>query len=243
MLQKGFFLTESHNPNLPEEEWTLVYEKDTTGSYSESCSWGKYKIVISGGGGSGAIFARYSTAQNMEWGWIQNGFAAEEKTVYIDVPYASTKTISGIIGGGASGSHAETNGYQSHANYGAIGTGYANGAQANTKYEYTDVVPGTGTRNFGAWVGGSGGGSSSLEVDGILNTISAGGNGGEVTINYNGNKTSTGGIGGSGGTKTGNGAAGGNCVNETGYGVNITSGAGANGYVRVYKSNLKPEPI
>ena len=40
------------------EYYTEVYSKTDGGSYSESLSWGKYKIVISGAGGSGAAVAR-----------------------------------------------------------------------------------------------------------------------------------------------------------------------------------------
>lgn len=237
MLGKGFFLTESHNPDLPPEEWTLVYEKTTAGAYSENLGWGKYKVVISGGGGSGAAMVREILAKDMQFRYCENGYAGQEQTVLLDVLLNETKTFSGTVGSGASGSRVYYDGVWAKATYGAVGTGYANGAIANTKYEFISQG------NSGAWVGGSGGGSTSISVDGVLNTIANGGNGGGAQVNYNGYKTSTGGTGGGGGTTSGTGASGGANVSKQANSGSWTSGAGTDGYIRIYKSNLKPEPI
>ena len=240
MLQKGFFITNSYNPDLPPEEWTLVYEKTTAGAYSENLGWGKYKVVMSGGGGSGAIFVRGSNANDMRFVYCQNGFAGAEQTVLLDVLSDETKTFSGTVGSGGSGSRVYFDGAITHATYGAVGTGYANGATANTKYEY-HLLP-SADKN-GAWVGGSGGGSTSILVDGVLSGTAAGGNGGGVRVNYSGYKTSDGGAGGSGGTTSGTGASGGANVSVKANSGSRYSGNGTAGYVRIYKSNLKPEPL
>lgn len=47
-------MTDSVNPVLPPEEWTLVYEKTTAGTDTLSVGWGRYKVEASAGGGGGA---------------------------------------------------------------------------------------------------------------------------------------------------------------------------------------------
>lgn len=249
MLGKGFFFTESHNPDFPPETYDdLVYENTTAGNYSTALDWGKYKIVFSGGGGSGAAVVRHTHAHNMEFAFCENGYAAAEETVYLNVMGGEIKTLSGVVGSGGGGSTVsiDENGfsYDCTATYGNPGTGYENGNHANTKYEYdhTSYQPET-TVNAGAWVGGNGGGSTSIAVNGVVQATAKGGDGGNVRINYSGYKTSTGGTGGSGGTKTGTGASGGSSVSVRSDNTTRTSGAGSNGYIRIYKSNLKPEPL
>lgn len=244
-LQKGFFFVQSSNPNLPPEEWTLVYEGTTPGSYTYNADWGSYQIVLSGGGGSGGACIREPNAGTLDFN--QNGYAGEEKTIYIDVPYGETKTFSGMVGTGGSGGTVSItsgpNGTVSSA-YGAVGTGYQNGNTANPKY----AVKGSGLGGS-SWglVGGSGGGSTSLLIDSELNAVAAGGNGGTNRVNENGWHYSYGGAGGSGGTTSGTGAAGGASVYWFGNGNHgahtATSGSGTNGYIHIYKSNLKPEPL
>ena len=244
MLQKGFFLTVSSNPILPLEEWELVEDNNTPGAYSYNYTWGKYKIVISGGGGSGGAVIREANS-GAEYKINQNGYAGEEKTIYIDVPYGETKTVSGTVGSGAGGASVYINsgsGAPLSSSYGSVGTGYASGNTANTKY----AVQRSNLQGWGS-VGGSGGGSTSLLVDGDLNSVAAGGNGGTTMLNDGGNRYSNGGAGGSGGTTSGTGAAGGASVYWIGYSNHAAhtavSGSGANGYIRIYKSNLKPEPL
>ena len=226
-----------------DEYYTEVYSKTTGGSYSESLSYGRYKIVISGGGGSGGACIREVNAGTLDFN--QNGFAGEEKTIYIDVPFGETKTASGTVGSGASGatvSIASGNGGTVSSAYGAVGTGYQNGATANPKYAVTR----TGVQATQSWglVGGSGGGSTSLLIDSELNAVAVGGNGGTNRINDSGWRYSNGGAGGSGGTTSGTGAAGGASAYWIGYNNHgahtATSGAGASGYVRIYKSSIYP---
>lgn len=233
-LQKGFFKTQSSNPVLPPEEWTLDEEFTTAGSYNTSLDWGKYKIVISGGGGAGGASASdHATSRN----WANNGSAGEELTIMITVPNGENKTISGIIASGAQPSYA----YADKPNIpsvarGAAGTGYANGGLGGQKTFYDPSRPGMDTS---AAAGGSGGGSTSLEIDGVLNSVARGGNGG--ACNADQVSAQSGGVGGSGGVGSGTGAAGGaGRYTRTGGGY---SGAGKNGYVRIYKSNLYPEPL
>ena len=243
MLLNCFFLTESHNPDLPEEEWTLVYENTTPGAYSQNFGWGKYKIEISGGGGSGAASIR--DTNGMEYEYTQNGYSGEKKTVVAAIYTGENKTFSGTIGGGGKGATVrvlkQSDRYKGEAFYGNAGQGYQNGSTPNTKYEYNHES--TFMLGGGAWVGGSGGGSTSLEIDSVLNTVAAGGNGGTVNVNYSGYKISNGGVGGSGGTTSGLGANGGSSVDKKNVSGTYTSGNGSDGYVRIYKSNLKPEPV
>ena len=223
------------------EYYTEVYSKTSGGSYSESLSWGKYKIVISGGGGSGGAVIREANS-GAEYKINQNGYAGEEKTVYIDVPYGETKTVSGTVGSGAGGGNVHVDSYFVAAftsSYGSVGTGYASGNTANTKY----AVQRSNLQGWGS-VGGSGGGSTSLLVDGDLNSVAAGGNGGTTMLNDGGNRYSNGGAGGSGGTTSGTGAAGGASVYWVGYSGHgahtATAGSGTNGYIHIYKSNIYP---
>lgn len=244
MLLKGFFRTDAYNPDKPQETWTLVYEKTTAGAYSENFGWGKYKVVMSGGGGSGAAMIRDSSETEMGFVYCQNGYAGAEKTVLLDVLSNETKTFSGIVGSGGGGSTVKltrTGVSNGSATYGAVGTGYANGATANRKYEYSASQQ---PFNAGAWVGGSGGGSTSLLVDNVLSATAAGGNGGGARVNYNSYKTSEGGAGGSGGTTSGTGASGGANVSvKVSSTTTKTSGNGDTGYIKIYKSNLKPEDV
>lgn len=243
MLQKGFFLTESHNPNLPAEEWTLVFEKTTQGAFSQNFGWGKYKVEMSGGGGSGAT--RMTNSSNMEFVYCQKGFSGELQTTIVPVYSGTNQTFSGTVGGGGKGSSVnirqENNDFYTTTTYGAVGQGYENGLTPNTKYEYSATSP-FESNTAGGWVGGSGGGSTGLLIDGILKAVAKGGNGGGVRINYYGYKTSDGGAGGSGGTTAGTGVSGGNAASDGGTGTR-TSGNGSDGYIRIYKSNLKPEPV
>ena len=226
------------------EYYTEVYSSTTAGSYSESLSWGKYKIVISGGGGSGSACIRESTQQ--ETTTLQGGFAAQEKTVFVEVGNDETKTISGTIGAGGGGAYVYMSASAAWgdtttvtSSYGAGGAGYQNGNTPGNKYAVSRPY----ARAWGA-VGGSGGGSTSVLVDSVLLDVAAGGNGGTVTINDSGYRTSAGGAGGNGGTTSGTGSAGG----ARGYWFagsshsagSVTSTPGTDGYVRIYKSNIYP---
>lgn len=233
-LQKGFFRVQSSNPNLPPEVWTLVYSKTTAGSFSYSASWGKYKIELSGGGGSGGATARAHVGYSHSETAGSNG---ELITKYSNVGTSGTVTFSGTVGSGASGSFAQSR--QSNQSFtpspsaGAAGTGYANGTTGTTGYI---KIPTT----YDSWscASGSGGGSSSVLAGSTLLGVAKGGNGGNAVASTISQKY--GGVGGSGGVSSGSGASGGTAV--AGYdNSNVTSGAGSDGYVKIYKSNLKPE--
>lgn len=245
MLGNSFFITNSSNPNTPAETWTLVYSKTTGGNYSYSAGWGKYKIVISGGGGAGATFLREVQASSLIFN--QNGYAGQEQTISLNVTHNNTKYLSGIIGiGGGGGSiyiskfiDGQWNVPTMTASFGAIGTGYGNGNISN-KYER----PRAQLQSWGM-VGGTGGGSSSLLVDSVLTLVSKGGDGGSSRINDGGYRDCIGGTGGSGGTQVGTGASGGTAAYWIGYNnhgeYTVSSQGGSNGYIHIYKSNLKPE--
>ena len=142
MLGKGFFFTESHNPDLPPEEWTEVSTHTTAGAYSDSLTWGKYKIILSGAGGGGAA-AGWSEASGTRY--AANGYKGEEKTIYVNVDYGNTLAISGIIGAGGGGAAARIR----HTNYnyaGSGGTGYQNGSsgtitQKSSEDDFTNWYP------------------------------------------------------------------------------------------------------
>lgn len=235
-LQKCFFRVQSSNPVLPPETWTLVQEIAVAGAYNTTIGWGKYKIVISGGGGAGGASASdHATSRN----WANNGSAGEELTIMVTVPNGENKTISGIIASGAQPSYAYADKpNRPSATRGTAGTGYANGGLGGQATYYDDREPAL-TSDTSAAAGGSGGGSTSLEIDGVLNSVARGGNGGACRADQV--AAQSGGVGGSGGVGSGTGAAGGTGrYTRTGGGY---SGAGENGYVRVYKSNLYPEPV
>lgn len=236
MLGKGFFLTESHNPNLPPEEWELVAEFTNPGSYSQSFDWGKYKVVLSGAGGSGAAAAQ---AHSRNIRYANNGSAGEQNETIINVYENQTSLFSFVIAASAQGSYAKgTHSIPAvaEAAVGGVGTGYENGLSGT---KATRIIHSGDDTGGYAVAGGSGGGSSSLSVNGVVTKIAKGGNGGGGEVIYAG--VAKGGIGGSGGTSNGNGASGGNAA--TVLNDRVWSNAGANGYARIYKSNLKPEPI
>lgn len=213
------------------EYYTEVYAMTTGGAYSETLPYGKYKIVISGGGGAGAAIARAGD-DDVKPQYNQDGFAGEEITVYLDVLYGETKTVSGTIGTGAAGSYVRCYGVSDKsASVGAAGTGYGNGSvgQTGTLSQYG---------SSGAMASGSAGGSSILYIDSELQGIAKGGNGGSCQVKFDSYYTYAGGVGGSGGTTSGTGAAGGGHIQL--WKTQGTSGAGSTGYIRIYKSSIFP---
>lgn len=226
MLGKSFFFTESHNPDLPPEEWTEVSTHTTAGAYSDSLAWGKYKIVISGAGGGGAA-AGWDESSGTRY--AENGYKGEEKTIYVNVDYGNTLAISGTIGAGGGGAAARIQ----HTNYnyaGSGGTGYQNGS-SGTIQTYSGQFFHANT------AGGGGGGSTSIEWDSDVQSVANGGNGG--TARYSNIVWGYGGTGGSGGTTSGTGASGG--IGSATYGSSQQwAGNGSDGYVKIYVSNLKP---
>lgn len=225
MLGKGFFFTESHNPDLPPEEWTEVSTHTTAGAYSDSLTWGKYKIILSGAGGGGAAAGWSHASSNPSY--AENGYKGEEKTIYVNVDYGNTLAISGTIGAGGGGAAARAG--STNYNYaGAGGTGYQNGSsgtiQKHSEYWYASTA------------GGGGGGSTSIEWNSDVQSVANGGNGGAARY---GNVWGYGGTGGSGGTTAGTGASSG--IGDAHYGGGQNTGtAGSDGYVKIYISNLKP---
>lgn len=232
MLQNGFFLVESHNPNLPPEEWTEFYINTTAGAYQTSLPWGKYKIVISGAGGGGAACG-WNSAHGTRY--AENGYAGNVNTVYVVVANGETLDVSGIVGAGGTGGYARTEHANiNHGGYG--GTGYQSGANGTNQLTYYEQI--AYNQNASA-SGGGGGGSTSVYYNGGVQAIANGGNGG----NGRQSKYSIwgyGGVGGNGGTTSGTGASGG-----TGYGAfsnkQLIGGTGTDGYIKIYQSNLKPE--
>ena len=218
------------------ETWTLIAYWASGESYSVQLGFGRYLIQMSGGGGSGSSIARRSgQVQNRSQ---QNGFSGEYKDFIVTVPHNNTYTISGLVGTGATGSHTYARSSYSEKWAGNPGSGY--------QYGSAGTVTGTGdTLQLAA---GSGGGSTSFYVNGSLWAYARGGNGGSCSIQYYVDRLShggtwkslsaTGGAGGSGGITNGTGAAGGAATYGEGTNSSNTSGAGGNGWVRIYKSSL-----
>lgn len=212
------------------EEWVLINTL-TPGSYSETLGFGKYKIVYSGGGGGGAATSCYNEGTRT----AGSGSAGEEYTYYFDIGFGETETLSGVVGAGGTGGYA----YGKHATgtAGTGGSGYASGGNG-TKAGNTSSFP-------YMTAGGGGGGSTSLMIDSILQTIAKGGNGGTGHIRRNSASQhyyGYGGTGGSGGTSSGTGAGGGAGAlsASSSSGNAVTGGSGADGYVKIYKSNFYP---
>lgn len=222
------------------EYYTQVFGQNTGGNYSQTLSYGKYKIVISGGGGSGSSVASRNTEyiRNRTQG---NGTAGEQITTYLNVPFGQTYTVSGTVGAGAGGSSTDSRSSYHSYSAGTPGSGY-NAGTAGTlnRRDHNPVM-----------AGGSGGGSTSLFVNGSLWNNAKGGNGGGATLQYARNISTnppsdwnnlsvSGGTGGNGGTNSGTGAAGGAATFGAGSSSANTSGAGGNGYVYIYKSSIYP---
>lgn len=210
------------------EIWTLVYESTTPGAYSYNAGWGSYQIVMSGGGGGGAASGWQSGHGTR---YTNPGNNAEQKGVSVNVYQNTTLTISGIIGAGGTGGKARF-GHTNINTGGTGGTGYQNGSNGRNQV----VTSGFSTISVS---GGGGGGSTSTGWDNIVKDTAKGGNGGDSRY-VNASAWGPGGTGGGGGTTTGTGASGGSAMHETDD-HQATGGTGANGYVRIYKSNILPE--
>ena len=229
MLLNCFFRADAYNPDLPEEEWTEVATYTTAGAYSDSLSWGKYKIVMSGAGGGGAA-AGWNESHGTRY--AENGYKGEEKTIYVNVNQNNTLAISGVIGAAGSGAYAKANKHSPTGTAGTGGSGYENGGNGTT-------MQNSSYANAAVTSGGGGGGSTSIEWNSEVQDIAKGGNGGTARQSYF-NIWGYGGTGGSGGTTTGTGASGG-AGNGRYTEDPVYSNAGADGYVKIYKSNLYPE--
>lgn len=102
-LQKCFFLTDSYNPNEPEDEWTLVYEKTTAGSDTLNLGWGKYRFEVSaGGGGSGAALGGYYNNYYNTSAGASGGTGAYGSFI-VEVGVGTTDEFSLVVGTGGSG--------------------------------------------------------------------------------------------------------------------------------------------
>lgn len=209
------------------EAWTEIYNNGTPGSYSQTLGFGKYRIVMSGGGGAGG--AAISTKRLSDTS-VQNGSAGELQDFYFNVAYGETINVSGVVGAGAGGSIVDARATHRTTTIGTPGTGYASGTNGEAAGVYT------GGEYYGS-VSGSGGGSTNANVGGT-NHIAKGGNGGSASDGHH-SGTRQPGTGGSGGVSSGTGAAGGE-GRRTALAVRQESGAGSNGYIRIYKSNFYP---
>ena len=229
MLLNGFFITSPYNPDLPPEEWTLVYEKRTPGNFSYAADWGKYKIEVSGGGGAGSVVSTVGSYVEAESNNGTNG----EKTNIDRILYRNvTEVFSGIIGAG--GAASKTDGVSPYFHPGTPGAGYQNGTSGDgTAY---------GNNTNGAKVcGGSGGGASCLYINNNLVFTCKGGNGGKCEAWGSGIRLyGPSGTGGGGGI-SGTGSSGGLSVSTRSTSAN--GNPGVDGYILIYKSNLKPELV
>lgn len=208
------------------EIFTEIYAKTTSGSYSQTLSWGRYKIVISGAGGGGAS-GSWSSGHGTRY--TNGGYAGQEKTIFINVAYGQTLEVSGIIGDGGKGGKTG----KSINVGGAGGTGYQNGSNGTNQisaYGFSPVLVS----------GGGGGGSTSLYYNNAVQAIANGGNGGDSRY-VKADAWGYGGTGGNGGTTSGSGAAGGAANHDSDPDDhNIEAYPGTSGYVHIYKSSSNP---
>lgn len=213
------------------EIYTEIFTKTTSGAYSTTLSYGRYKIVISGAGGGGAACG-WNYAHGTRY--AENGYAGNVNTVYVDVANGETLDVSGIVGAGGTGGYARTeHKIINHGGYG--GTGYQNGANGTNQLTYTTQ---TDYQSNASASGGGGGGSTSVYYNGGVQAIANGGNGGNGRQSKY-NIWGYGGKGGNGGTTSGTGASGGS--GAAGFTNNqLVGGTGSAGYVYIYKSNTNP---
>lgn len=231
VLLNSFFRANSYNPDLPAETWTLVFAKETGGSYNTTLGWGKYKFEMSGGGGSGGAASRRSGISSSSAS-ASSGGAGYKTSGSFKIYNSETKYINGVVGTGATGNRVDYNGTNT---LGQAGTGEHNGVRgtmtAKEAYEgFSSSYP-----DFFSRASGSGGGSSSLYIAGAKISEASGGQGGKATTQVG---THTGGLGGNNGGLSGTGVSGGGSA--AGSGTQISAG-GATGYIKIWKSNLRPE--
>ena len=270
-LQKGFFFVQSSNPVLPPEEWELVYENTTAGDYNISLGWGKYKFEICGGGGSGAaLTGSYYHTNAVDQATVTrkltatSGYAGYIETGAFSVLYGKTSLISGKIGDGGKGAYSMCDAQtQNHTETpGASGSGALSGVSGagNSAYNVWRSQQSNYTHIMVSGVSGSGGGSSSILQDNLIISNAKGGRGADITEAWlQAYRTTSdivraqinsvyGGKGGDSGTTAGTGNNGGNSTINYGGGrtfttITATGNNGGAGYIRIYKSNLKPEPL
>lgn len=209
------------------EAWTEIYNKGTPGSYSQTLGFGKYRIVMSGGGGAGGVAMNTDRLFDAK---VWDGSAGELQDFYFNVADGETINVSGVVGAGAGQSSIRGRALEVITTIGTPGTGYASGTNGAAVGIYT------GGDHYGS-VSGSGGGSTNANVGGT-NHIAKGGNGGSASDGHN-SGTRQPGTGGSGGVSSGTGAAGG-MGRRSSIPGSVNSDAGSNGYIRIYKSNFYP---
>lgn len=239
-LQKCFFLTDSYNPNEPEDEWTLVYEKTTAGSDTLNLGWGKYKIEASAGGGGGAAaLGGFASSQ----GYFANSAGASGGTgaygsAIIEYTVNSTDTLTFTVGAGGTGA-TKTNGT-------AASTGGGNTTLSDSTHGSNFVV-----------LNGGGSGYAHATNNGDTATV---GTGGTFTTTLATHSFNNGRNGASRSTSSGNHSAGNTTnpspYNSVGFGggwafntqssVFLPSMSGSNGgagFIRIYKSQVYPKGV
>ena len=231
-LQKCFFLTDSYNPNEPEDEWTLVYEKTTAGSDTLNLGWGKYRFEASaGGGGSGAALGRTEGVTFNEAG--ASGGTGAYGSFIVSVDMGNTDEFSLVVGAGGNG------GTRIH------GTAPTSSGGATT----------ISSTNLGTIVTLNGGGGAHAHATANGDVASVGGGGGFTTTLATHN-LSNGRNGASATTSSGNRSAG-TTNNPTPYDTGGYGGAwsysssagtmfggnGGAGFIRIYKSQVYPKGV
>lgn len=231
-LQKGFFKTQSSNPVLPPEEWELVAEFTTPGTYTQTLDWGKYRFEMSAGGGGGAT----ALASNVQphCGGASGGTGAYGVAL-CEYGYGVTDTITIVVGGHGSGA-TKVEGTAASTDGGAT-------KLSDTTHGTEFVVLGGGTRGY-----------ARATQNGDTAYV---GTGGTFTTTLTDHDLHNGRNGASATTDSGHNHVQGNTTNPDPYSsygqgggykyypVDRTQAAnnGTDGFVRIYKSNLKPEPI
>ena len=224
MLGKGFFLTESNNPDLPPEEWTLFDEKTVAGTYVFALPWGRYRFEISAAGGGAGV----ATA----WGGRAgaSGGAGAYGSFIREINVGTTETFTAIIGVGGNGATV------------------SNGTAATTSGGSTTVS--SSEDGLLVTLNGGNGGYAHATTNGDTAYVGSGGTFTTILTEHNFNN----GTNGVFATTHSGDYSSGNTTNPSpydngGYGGSwyynknmtvIIANNGGDGFVRIYKSNIKP---
>lgn len=212
------------------EEWTLVYEKTTSGSDTFAVGYGKYKVEISAGGGGAGTALHIVAGQALNSAGASGGTGAYGSAI---LSYLEADTLSFTVGARGNGATKER------------------GTASSTAGGSTSLSDTTHGSNF-IVLGGGGRGYAHATENGDDASVGAAGT---VTTTLVTHDLHNGKKGASSSTATGSHSAG-NTSNPSPYssygrgggwsyrtGTNYSQSAsnGTAGFIRIYKSNFYPD--
>ncbi len=229
-LDSGNDLNLTIATSYPDTNKTILVKDSNRGgaTYSSVLYKGRYKITMSGGGGSGGA-ADSTSGNNCDWP-ATAGKPGEKITVYVNVDRDGTPIYFKV---GQGGGKVKARGHDAWPQWETLGDGYyagTNGEGTRVKWTHHRSWPRRDQHYAGCAVAGQGGGATGIKIGDKVYTA-RGGNGGSATVARTG-QVLTGGIGGGGGVNAGTGAAGGNRNTDN---SSFWSGQGADGYIIIEK--------